>query len=81
MLEGRGMKESLMTIKDFFEEFMIPSSVQRIWPLSLSEDKHEKIAYLAQHELLNQIPSLLSDVEVPSIGDSSPKHINVWIGK
>jgi len=80
MLEGQGMKESLMTIKDFFEEFMIPSSIQRIWPLSLFQDKHEKIAYLAQHELLNQIPSLLSDVEAPSIGGSSPKHINVWIG-
>jgi len=84
MSEEVGMKEELMSIRDFITKFLIPSSSRKIWPLELATSKpiDGVIAYLAQHALFDQIPNLLHDIDsTPSIcGSSGPVHINIWMG-
>jgi hypothetical protein len=39
-----------------------------------------KVAYLAQHRLLEQIPSLLEDIQEPSLWTKGYEVMNVWMG-
>jgi hypothetical protein len=39
-----------------------------------------KVAYLAQHRLLEQIPSLLDDVQEPCLWSKGYEVVNVWMG-
>jgi len=84
MSEVTGMKEDLMSIRHFFTKFMIPSSSRVVWPLESNKNKTigREIAYLAQHDLFNQIPNLLDDINSkPSLcGRSGPSRINIWAG-
>ena len=84
MSEKNGLKEELMTLKEFTRTFLIPSSSQSVWPLEyLTQSSVQKsIAYLAQHPLFEQIPDLLNDLEAsPSLfGEDRPSHVNAWIG-
>jgi hypothetical protein len=84
MSEEGGLKEQLMTIKEFASRFLTPSTKQLVWPLELSSHKsaQDSIAYLAQHPLFEQIPELLNDIEAaPSLcGEKGPSNLNAWIG-
>jgi hypothetical protein len=39
-----------------------------------------EVAYLAQHRLLEQIPSLLEDIQEPSLWSKGYEVMNVWMG-
>ncbi|KAN0018995.1 hypothetical protein ACTFIU_002197 [Dictyostelium citrinum] len=53
--------EKLMKLKDFIEEYMIPSSKDN----DSTNTESSKVAYLAQHGLIEQLPSLLNDFKFP----------------
>ena len=78
------MKEAIMSIEEFVSSYLESSAKQQIWPLSFATSRNgeDKVAYLAQHQLFEQIPALLDDIVVsPSLcGNVGPSHINVWIG-
>jgi hypothetical protein len=84
MTEESGLKEQLITIKEFISSFLDPSSSKLVWPAGLSKEisAQSSIAYLAQHHLFEQIPDLLNDIEAsPSLcGKDGPTHVNTWIG-
>jgi len=64
------------------------SWTQRLMTIEEFVTKHMRgeaavVGYLAQHQLLEQVPSLMEDVEVPDFcytGDQEEPDINVWIG-
>lgn len=79
MNDKGGMKEKMITIDELVRSFLIPSTQKICWPLSSSDSG---IAYLAQHELFNQIPELMESIE-PSprlCGNDGPVQMNVWMG-
>ena len=84
MAEGMGMKEELMSIRDFTTKYMIPSCSRAVWPLESDTNKSigGDVAYLAQHHLFDQIPNLLDDIDSkPSLcGRAGPSHRNIWMG-
>jgi len=63
--------QQLMTVDQFVGQFM-------------SSDSSGRIGYLAQHQLLDQVPALREDIITPDYcytGDSEQEpDINVWIG-
>lgn len=80
----RDMKEFIMPFHTFVSSFLRASTANVFWPLSLatSKDGRAAVAYLAQHQLFEQIPTLLDDI-VPSprlCGEAGPTHVNVWVG-
>jgi hypothetical protein len=80
MFDGNGMTEELMSIDTFFQNHLGPS-VNEIYHPLISDDQGGTIAYLAQHQLFNQLPGLLNDIVLPhAIGGSGPAQINAWIG-
>jgi len=61
--------QKLMTIDDFVEKHMRSSE--------------GPVGYLAQHQLLEQVPALMEDIEIPDYcytGDQEDVDVNVWIG-
>ena len=61
--------QKLMTIEDFVEKHMKRSD--------------GPVGYLAQHQLLEQVPALMEDIEIPDFcytGDQEDVDVNVWIG-
>jgi len=61
--------QKLMTIKQFAHQYL--------------KDDSCDIGYLAQHQLLDQIPSLAQDIHIPDLcftGEEDDVDINVWIG-
>lgn len=82
MMKEDGMKESLLSFRNFIANFLRPSSEKEYWSLADSQDRSSNTAYLAQHSLLSQIPELGEDVELcPYLcGNQGPSHINVWMG-
>jgi len=61
--------QKLMTVKDFAKQFL--------------KENPEEIGYLAQHQLLDQVPSLAQDIIIPDFcytGDEDDVDMNVWIG-
>lgn len=61
--------QKLMTIDDFVEKHMMSSE--------------GPVGYLAQHQLLEQVPALMEDIEIPDYcytGDQEDVDVNVWIG-
>jgi len=81
MTEKSGLKEELMTMKEFLQNFLSPNSSDLVCSLKQSLTQNS-IAYLAQHLLFEQIPDLLDDIDAsPSLcGKDGPSHINAWIG-
>mmetsp|Transcript_51607 Transcript_51607/g.77199 ORF Transcript_51607/g.77199 Transcript_51607/m.77199 type:complete len:294 (-) Transcript_51607:139-1020(-) len=84
MMKKGGMKEQLMTMRKFISSYLASSSDNGCWTLdSIQKDTtKDKIAYLAQHQLFEQMTDLLNDIDAsPSFcGESGPVHINTWIG-
>lgn len=61
--------QKLMTVDQFVTKYMTGNG--------------DCIGYLAQHQLLDQVPSLMDDIEVPDYcytGDEDNVDVNVWIG-
>jgi lysine-specific demethylase 8 len=74
-----GMKEQLMSLREFVSKFLAESAKKPHWSLNDATDSRSKIAYLAQHPLLEQIPELWEDVERNPCG-LEPSNVNAWIG-
>jgi hypothetical protein len=80
---GFSMKEEMMTIRHFVDSFLTPSTDQGIWGLKDAVGSlTERVAYMAQHALIEQIPALGRDViMIPDLcGTPGPSHVNAWVG-
>jgi len=80
MLNGT-MTEKMMSLREFVRTFLACASEV----VSLQQAcnlRSNKIAYLAQHSLLDQIPKLQEfiDVSPPLCGEQGPRERNMWIG-
>ena len=64
-------KEGTMSIHDFMLRHMAPSVLQA---------PDASIAYIAQHPLFEQLPSLTADFEQPSLMAGELEQSNAWIG-
>jgi Cupin-like domain/SET domain len=77
------MREELMTLRVFVESFLVASTDHGIWSLvDATDDPTKRVAYMAQHALLTQIPDLGRDlVLLPDLcGPSGPDRVNAWVG-
>jgi hypothetical protein len=80
MFDGNTITEELMSIHNFFQQYLYFSSKMVCHPL-LPDNRSGTVAYLAQHQLFQQLPELLKDVVVPHVfKECDPIQINVWIG-
>lgn len=62
--------QTLMTVDEFITQY-------------IESPKVDKVGYLAQHQLFNQIPQLENDIVIPSycaIGDQEDVDMNAWFG-
>ena len=79
-----GLKEELLIFNDFINKYLAPSNEIGVWSFERTKGEHNrsKIAYLAQHQLFEQIPELSKDIDMaPTLcGITGPSNINVWIG-
>ncbi len=84
MCEKAELQEQLMSIRGFVDNFIAPSNSRVVTSLqfTLSPSAKESIAYLAQHQLFEQIPELMNDIVASPLfcGKNGPTHINTWIG-
>jgi len=82
MSDTGGMHEELMTMRKFIASYLAPSSSVAVFPLDRTATNCTNVAYLAQHQLFNQISGLGEDVKLsPEIcGKEGPTHINMWLG-
>jgi len=80
MFDGNSMREELMSIHDFFQQHLDVSSSDLCHPF-MQGDQSGRVAYLAQHQLFQQLPELIKDVVMPQIfNERDPIQINAWIG-
>ena len=82
-MQRGGMKEQIMRLDRFISSYLKPSSEKACWSLEMATSVKEKtqIAYLAQHQLFEQIPELMDDIITPSLcEEAGPTHVNAWIG-
>ncbi|KAI9855427.1 MAG: hypothetical protein M1824_006106 [Vezdaea acicularis] len=63
--EGWGQK--IISFKDYLDHFLLPSTAP--------PDFRPEVAYLAQHDLFNQIPSLRADISIPDYCFATPPPI------
>ena len=64
-------KETTMLIHTFMSDFMHPSVCQ---------EPEAEVAYIAQHPLFDQLPSLTGDFEQPALMGGEAVQMNAWIG-
>lgn len=74
-----GMKEQLVNFREFISSYLSGSAETSCWSLADATNLSSKIAYLAQHRLLDQIPQLYQEVERNPCG-VDPTNVNAWIG-
>jgi Cupin-like domain len=82
MRSKSGMKEELLSIREFVSRYLAESGAKVCWTLNDATTCQSKVAYLAQHPLISQLPELGEDIDpTPSLcGDLGPSHIYLWIG-
>lgn len=80
-----GGREELMTLGHFIRTYLLQSLEHCTRSSDLEEEPHYNVdkAYISQHALLDQCPTLRGDVVVPepwrrAFGE--PTHSNVWLG-
>ena len=80
-MSNGSMSERLMTLNNFFSEFILKSNQIGIWKFSEAIEKNHAIAYMAQYSLFEAMPKLLDDLQesLPFLGRAHPQ-INAWIG-
>eukprot|EP00980_Cylindrotheca_fusiformis_P019946 scaffold7025_cov123-Cylindrotheca_fusiformis.AAC.5 len=74
-----GMKEKLVSFRRFISTYLSPSCKSICTSLRTATDASTKVAYLAQHPLLDQIPCLYEDVPRRPFG-LEPTNVNIWMG-
>jgi hypothetical protein len=75
-----GMKEELVTFRSFVSSYLAPSATDKpCWSLEDATNDSSRIAYLAQHPLLDQIVALYDQVETKPCG-IDPTNVNIWMG-
>jgi hypothetical protein len=75
-----GMKEELVTFRSFVSSYLAPSATDKpCWSLEDATNDSSRIAYLAQHPLLDQIVALYDQVETKPCG-IEPTNVNIWMG-
>jgi len=85
-MQRGGMKEQIMRLDNFTSSYLKPSSEKACWSLEMATSDSDKdksqVAYLAQHQVFEQIPELLDDImPSPSLcGEAGLTHVNAWIG-
>jgi hypothetical protein len=67
-------------VQKFVENYLSPSADKVCHELQSTQSG--KVAYMAQHQLLEQLPSLKKDIDInPSFcGEKGPTHVNAWLG-
>ena len=60
-----------MLLHSFMQNFMQPS---------VESHPDAEVAYIAQHPLIDQMPSLLSDFDQPDLMSGTAMQMNAWIG-
>lgn len=66
-------REEVKSMEDFISQDMVPA-------MSASGARDQAVAYLAQHQLIEQISSLSADFTPPEYCRKSLERINVWMG-
>jgi hypothetical protein len=76
------MKEDMTSFRSFIESFLVASSTKEHWSLADASDPSSRVAFLAQHPLLDQIPMLQGDLNMrPTLcGSMGPSHVYTWMG-
>jgi len=75
-----GMKEAVVTFRRFVAKYMSASALKDCWTLEdATAFQTNKIAYLAQHPLLDQVPALSKFIEMNPC-KVEPTNINIWMG-
>ncbi|KAL0042760.1 hypothetical protein WJX79_009907 [Trebouxia sp. C0005] len=64
-------KETTMLLHTFMTGYMQPS---------VSRQPGAEVAYIAQHPLFDQLPSLMSDLQQPELMGGEAMQMNAWIG-
>jgi hypothetical protein len=64
-------RETTMLLQNFMTDYMQPS---------VSWRPDAEVAYIAQHPLFDQLPTLTSDFEQPELMGSEAMQMNAWIG-
>lgn len=64
-------RETTMLLHSFMTDFMQPS---------VESQPDAQVAYIAQHPLFDQMPSLLSDFDQPDLMCGRATQMNAWIG-
>lgn len=78
MSEKEGIREELMTMASFVLKYLLPSCSDTVTDCSTNV---QSIAYLAQHQLLEQIPSLKNDIVFSEVLNmETVQKVNAWIG-
>jgi len=79
---ANNMKEELTSFRSFTGSFLIESAKREYWSLGDAADASSRIAFLAQHPLSSQIPSLQDDLDIRPIlcGRCGPSHVYTWMG-
>jgi len=81
MLAG-SMQEELQCLRNFITLYMCNQKLSHTWTLDDAVDTTSKIAYIAQHPLLNQLLALKNDLDLSPalLGPHGPAHKYVWFG-
>jgi hypothetical protein len=77
---GGSMKETFMTLRQFVDEYLVPSNRHGYWSLEDSLRLATQVAYMAQHPLLDQITALRNDVMLFDFMSTSPEETMLWVG-
>ena len=78
-----GMKERTLTLGEFVSRYLLSNDTSNsVTSLAQALNETNRVAYMAQHPLLNQIPTLQDDLDmkVEVCGPNHPTQINVWMG-
>ena len=79
--DAANWKEEVMLLSSFIDEYLMPGLKKEL----AGEDEGRegrRIAYLAQHQLFEQLPGLLGDFDPPPVCDvaGGVQRVNAWIG-
>jgi lysine-specific demethylase 8 len=81
MMQGT-MQEKVVSFRSFSDDYLAMSSERKCWNLQDALDNVGKVAYMAQHPLLDQIPALRDAVveNPPLCGPDGPSNVYFWLG-